>query len=275
MIVLGGLLIITFALVEKFVVPKPFLPWDVLTDRTVLGTLLLCWSYQVSYYCWNSYFTSYLQVVHNLGISQAGYVSGVWDVVGGIWCFFVGILVRKTGHFKWLLMAAVPLDILGTGLLIYFRSPRFSVGYVIMCQVFIAFSGGTIILLQQTSIMAAVDHTRIAAVLALLGLFGYMGGAIGSAISGAIWTNTVPQALEKYLPEYALVNATDIYGSLEIQLSYPIGDEVRDAIIKVYGIGQRNMCIAGLVVMIVSLLWVAMIRDINVKTTKQTKGVVL
>jgi hypothetical protein len=144
-----------------------------------------------------------------------------------------------------------------------------------MCQIFIAISGGTLILLQQISIMAAVSHRQIAAILALLGLFGYIGGAIGNSISGAIWQNTVPQALGKYLPDYAQANLTDIYNDLDMQLSYGKGDPVRDAIIAAYGDGQRNMCIAGTAIMALSFIWVCMIRDINVSKVKQVAGVVL
>jgi predicted MFS family arabinose efflux permease len=274
MLVLGVVLLIAFVLCERFVSPKPFLPFNLLLSRSILGTLLLCASYQISYYCWASYFTSYLQVVHNLGIDTAGYVSSIFDVISGIWIFVVGFLVRKTGHFKWMMVLAVLVQVLGTALMIYFRQPRWNVGYTVMCQVFMAFSGGTLILLQQLSVMAVVTHDKIAAVLALLGVFGYIGGAIGSSISGAVWTNTLPGELVKFLPDYAQANATDIYDSLDVQLSYPIGDPVRSAIIQAYAVAQKNMCIAGCAVMGLSFFWVLMIKNINVNKIQQVKGLV-
>jgi len=275
MLVLGFVLIIVFAIYEKFVASKPFMPFGLLADRTVLGTCLLNASFQIGYYCWSSYFSSYLQVVHNLTISQAGYVSSTFDVVSGLWIFCVGFLIRKTKHFKWLFLVAVPLDILGIGLMIYFRRPEFSIGYIVMCQIFIAFSGGTIILTQQVSLMSVVDHGKVAAVLAVGALYSYVGGAIGNAISGAIWTNSFPQALERELPEYALANLTDIYGDLSIQLSWERGDPVRDAIIRAYGVAQRYMCICGVCVMSLALLWVLMMKNVDVSKNKQVKGLVL
>jgi MFS family permease len=274
MLVLGVVLLILFALCERFISPKPFLPFHLLVSRTVMGTCLLCASFQVGYYCWNSYFSSYLQVVNGLTIAQAGYIGGVFDVISGVWVFVVGFLIRKTGRFKWLLLLAVPLDLLGIGLMIYFRRPGTNIGYVIMCQIFIAFAGGTIILSQQIAVMSVASHGEIAAVLALLGLFGYIGGAIGNTISGAVWTNTMPNALLEFLPDYAKANATDIYNSLDVQLSYEMGDPVRDAIIQAYGLAQRNMCIAGTAVMGLALVWVLMIKNINVSEVKQVKGVI-
>jgi hypothetical protein len=275
MLVAGVVLLVIFGLCERFVSPKPFLPWHLLVSPTVVGSCLLCSSYQIAYYCWGSYFSSYLQVVHNLTIAQAGYVAGVFDIISGLWIFVVGFLIRYTNHFKWLLFCAVPLDLLGIGLMIHFRRPGTNIGYVIMCQIFIALSGATIILTQQVSVLSVAKHGEIAALLALLGLFGYIGGAIGNTISGAVWTNTMPDALQKYLPEYARENATLIYDDLTVQLSYEPGDPVRDGIIQAYGLAQRNMLIAGVVTMSIAFIWVAMIKNINVSKVKQVKGVVL
>ena len=131
MIVLGIVLLGLFAASQRFISPKPFLPYRFLKDRTILGSCLLAFSYQVAYYAWASYFSSFLQVVSGLSISTAGYVGNTFDVVSGVWLFVVGILIKKTGYFKWLLFGAVPLYILAQGLMIYFRRPGFSVGWLV------------------------------------------------------------------------------------------------------------------------------------------------
>lgn len=63
-------------------------------------------------------------------------------MISGTMLIIVGFAIRKTGYFRWTLFIAVPLWILALGLMIYFRHPGQSVGYLIMCQVFIAISGG-------------------------------------------------------------------------------------------------------------------------------------
>ncbi|GAB1312009.1 hypothetical protein MFIFM68171_02219 [Madurella fahalii] len=108
------------ALYEWLLAPTPVLNLALLSDRTVIGTCLLGATYQVSYYCWAYYFSSFLQVVNNLTISQTGYVNNTFLVVSGVLLLFVGFLIRKTGYFKWLLYIAVPLYILAQGLMIYF-----------------------------------------------------------------------------------------------------------------------------------------------------------
>lgn len=272
MLVLGFVLLLAFGPAEKYISPKPFLPWQLLTERTLLATCMLAATYQVGYYCWNSYFTSFLQVVNGLTIAQAGYVSSTFDMVSGLFLFLVGFAIRKTGRFKWLLFIAVPMYTLGQGLMIYFRRPGWSVGYLVMCQIFIALGGSTMIICEQVSVLAVAEHGEAAAVLALLGLFGYMGGAVGNAISGAIWTSTFPEELRRRLPESAMADFADIYGDLAKQLSYPMGSPTRDAIIDSYAIAQTRMLTAGTAVMALTLACVFMIKNINVAKIEQVKG---
>jgi hypothetical protein len=135
MLILGFLLLLLFAAHEAFTARTPFLSISLLTNRTVIGACLLDLTYQVSYYCWASYFTSFLQVVNNVSIAEAGYISHTFDVVSGVLLLLVGYLIRRFGYFRWLLYWAVPLYVLAQGLMIYFRQPGMSVGYQIMCQV--------------------------------------------------------------------------------------------------------------------------------------------
>ncbi|EAW11109.1 siderophore iron transporter [Aspergillus clavatus NRRL 1] len=151
-----------------------------------------------------AYFTSYLQVVFDVSITKAGYINSIFDFISPLWLIRAGFLIRTTGHFKWLLLCAVPLYMLAVGLMIHFRSPGNNIGYIIMCEVFMALGDGTIILVMQVAVMAASKHDGYAAMLALLSLFGNLSGAVGNSISGAIWTNSLPAKLRELLPEEAL-----------------------------------------------------------------------
>ncbi|KAF2716037.1 MFS general substrate transporter [Polychaeton citri CBS 116435] len=270
MLVIGGCCLIGFIVYERFFAKKSFLPFYLLIDRTVLGSCLLAGTLFLSFYCWDLYLSQYLQVVFDLSIRDAGYIVNIYSIGSCFWGILVGLAIRYSGRFKWLAMSAVPLQILGTGLMIYFRQPHHNIGYVIMCQIFIAFSGGTLVVTEEIAIMAAVGPENVAVALALQALFTAIGGAIGTSISGAIWTNTVPNRLVEYLPESAKGNATEIYSSIYIALSYPVGSPERDAIIKAYAVAQRYMTITGTAVLVLALLWVAVWRDIKVKDFRKT-----
>jgi hypothetical protein len=159
--------------------------------------------------------------------------------------------------------------------MIHFRQPDQPIGYVVMTQIFIAFAGGTLVITQDIAAMAASDHAHVAPVLALLSLSSSVGGAIGASISGAIWTNTFPGKLHEYLPEHAKHKYLTIYSDILEQLAYPMGSPERDAIIRTYGETQRLMCIAATAIMAISIFWILMWRDIDVRKIKQNKGVVI
>lgn len=275
MIVVGFITIIGFGLYETYVASRPFLDYKFLTDRTILGACLLNMTYQISYYCYASYLSSFLQVVYELDVATAGYVGNTFSVVCFVFLFIAGWLIRWTGRFKWILWICVPMYIFGLGLMIHFRQPGGYIGYIVMCEIFFSVSGGIFILCVQLAALASVDHQHVAAALALVFVSGGVGGAIGSAICGAIWTNTFFKQLELHLPASAMPDLALIYSQLPTQLSYEVGSPERDAIVKAYGYAQPRMLIAGTVFMVLGFIWVGMMRNLNVKTMTQTKGNVL
>lgn len=274
MIVVGFVMLFVFVLYENYIAPRPMLSWKLLSDRTVIGACLLDATYQLCYYCWNGYFTSFLQVVNDLTISQSGYVANTFDVVSGVLLLGVGFMIRKTGRFKWLLYIAVPLYIFAQGLMIYFRRPNQSVGYLVMCQVFISIGGAVFIIVEQLAILAAVDHENIATVLALLNVVGTVGDAAGSTICGVIWQATFSKALRQNLPAEVMDNFDLIYEDIETQMSYVPGSPVRTAIQNSYGYAQTRMLAAGTAIMVLAVPWTMMIRNIDLKAVQQVKGMV-
>lgn len=101
MIIAGFAILVPFGLYEKHLAREPFLRHEFLTNRTIIGCCLIDMTYQISYHCWNSYFTSFLQVVVNLTVAEAGYVNSTFQVVPGVLLFTVGYLIRRTQRFKW------------------------------------------------------------------------------------------------------------------------------------------------------------------------------
>ncbi|KAB5545790.1 siderophore iron transporter [Coniochaeta sp. 2T2.1] len=275
MLVFGVVLLIGFVLYEKYVAPKTFIPFELLADRTVAGACVLSASLFVSFYIWNSYFISFLQVVNGLNVTQSSYIANIYSIGSCFWSLIVGLLIRWTGRFKWLALGfGVPLTTLGVGLMIVFRQPDVNIGYIIMCQIFIAFSGGTLVICEQMAAMAATTHQYIAVVLALEAMFASVGGAIGGTLAAAIWTGVFPKKLAEYLPAEELGNLTSIYGDITVQMSYPMGSPARNAINQAYGDAQKTMLIAATAVQAVSFVAVWVWRDIKIKDFKQVKGLV-
>ncbi|ESZ99000.1 hypothetical protein SBOR_0658 [Sclerotinia borealis F-4128] len=273
MLVIGICCLIAFGFYERYADRQSFIPFALLTDHTVIGACLCSAFFFISFYCWDSYFYNYLQAVHGLSVTHAGYVTNIYSIGSCFWAVVISYAIRVTGRFKWLaLYFAVPLQILGVGLMIHFRQPDQPIGYVIMCQIFIAFSGGTIVICEQMAVMAAAPHKGVASMLALIGLFTSVGGAIGVAISGAIYTNKFPAALAQRITNETLAN--ELYGSLPAQLAYPMGSIERDAVMYAYGESMKWLAVAGTVFLIPCFVFVAMWRDFRVDEMKQVKGTV-
>ncbi|KAL8943411.1 MAG: hypothetical protein Q9211_001000 [Gyalolechia sp. 1 TL-2023] len=219
---------------------------------------------EVNFFCWNSYFSPSLQVVNNLSITDASYVVQTYTVGSVLCSLTVGPLIHYTGRYKPVcLFFGIPLSILGLGLMIHFRRPD---------DLCFSFAAGTIIICDEIAIMAAASHQHIAVVLAVLGIIGSIGGAIGLTAAAAIWQDVFPTKLVEYLPASELPNRPIIYADITTQLSYAVGSPARIAIQHAYGDAQMAMLIAGTAVWAVGIVAVCMWRDINVIGLKQTKG---
>ncbi|KAH6901467.1 siderophore iron transporter mirB [Coprinopsis sp. MPI-PUGE-AT-0042] len=276
MIVFGVVFLVAFVVWEKYFAPKTFVPYHLLTDRTVLGACILAAALFVSFYIWNAFFFSFLMVVNGLTLTEASYIGNIYSIGSCLFALVVGILIRWTGRFKWLaLYFGVPVTILGVGLMIHFRQPDVNIGYIIMCQIFIAFAGGTLVICEQMAAMAATSHQYVAVVIAIEGMFSSIGGAIGSAVAAAVWTGVFPVKLLELLPEESKDQAALIYGDINVQMSFPFGTPERDAINAAYGYAQKCMCIAATAVLVLALGSVMVWRDIRVDRVKQVKGVVI
>jgi MFS family permease len=273
MLVFGIVLLIAFAVWERSFAPKKFIPWELLTDRTVLGANVLAAVLFVSFYVWNAFFYSFLIVVNNQSVTIASYITNIYSIVA---CFFaipVGLYIRWTGRFKNIaLFGGVPITILGVALMLEFRKPDTKIGYLAMCQVFIAVGGGILVICEQIAVMAAASHQQVATVLAIEGMFSSVGGAIGSTIATAIWTGNFRNKLQKYLPASAQGDIDLIYGDIVTQSSYPWGSPTRDAINRAYGDTQKLMLASSTAFLALAIVAVAIWRNIYVKDIKQVRG---
>jgi MFS family permease len=271
--IFGGLLIIGFVVWETLFAPVTFIPWHLMKDRTIFFTYSMVASIYTAWYIWDNYFYSMLIVVFETSITSATYIQNIYTIGATFWSIVVGIVIRYNGRLKWMaLYFGVPITVLGVALMIKFRQPDTDIGYIVMCQIFIAFGGGTLVICEQMTIMAVSTHQRIPAVLAMEAMIASIGGSIGSTIAAAMWTGIFPDKLMELLPQSSQKNFAKIYGDLTVQASYPKGSPTRDAIDQAYGDTQRLMLITATCLYAITIFSVAMWKDINVKSMKTYKG---
>jgi hypothetical protein len=67
---------------------------------------------------------------------------------------------------------------------------------------------------SQLGVQASASHQEVAAATAIFLTVLEIGGAVGSAISGAIWTHNLPKKRALYLPPESQDQALAIFGSI-------------------------------------------------------------
>ncbi|EED16028.1 siderochrome-iron transporter, putative [Talaromyces stipitatus ATCC 10500] len=276
MVVIGILLFPVFIVWERFFARTEFIKWRLFRSRTVIGACGLSAVIFFNYYVWDQYFYYYVQVVYNLDTSKTGYMTEIYSVGSTIWAVMFGIWIRQTKHFKNIcLYFGAPLMLLGAGLMIHFRGTQSQIGYLIMCQILIAFGGGTLVIGDEMAAMAAADRDGVPLMIAMLSLSSSIGGAIGYAVASAIYTNTFPSALLRALPDSAKADYETIYlGGSTTQLQYPPGSDVRNAINYAWAQSQKYECIAAAAVVVLAFPAIAVWKNYNVDR-KQVKGTVI
>lgn len=277
LIVVGLLLFPVFALWEKYLARTHFIRWELLKQRTVVGAVMVAIAIQFSFYCWELYFNQFLIVVYSLPLSQAGYMLQIYNVGSCFWGVVFGLWVRWSRHVKYeSLCFGLPLAFLGAGLTIYFRgqSGGDDIGYIIMCQIFIAFGGGTLVIAHQTAAMASCDREGVAMVLAVLGMFSSVGQAIGAAVIAAIYAKVFPEAAASALPTGNATLVNELYlGGYVASLNYAEGTPERMAANYAWAEVQKWGGVAATCVLILAIPGISLWKNYKLDK-KQNKGTV-
>ena len=270
-LIIGFLLCICFGIWEKYFAPITFIPWHLLKNRTVIFTYTMAISLYIGWYVWDSYFYSLLVVLFNQPVLYATYITNTYTMGSCTMSIIFGFMLRKYGKLKmYALFLGAPLTILGCGLMIKFRQPDVNIGYIVMCQIFIAFGGGVLVIAEQTTLMAVSKQQDFPALLATESMFISIGSAIGSTIAGAIWTGVFPARLTANLiGTNAQDNVPAIYKSIDVQSSYAWGTPERIGINLSYAQTQRYMLIGATCIYATLLVSIALWQNVDVKKMKQ------
>jgi len=278
MIVLGGVCCGVLAIWEIRLARHPIIPFRLFRDRTVVGGVLSGFFYFMAYFLWYNYFTSWLQVARFLSPSSAGYIANSWGLASTLAAIAVGVLIKYTKTYKIWMVIGVPIYTLGIGLMIRFRQPDASIGAIVSVQVVSGIGGGIYNPAALLGIQAAVRHTDVGTATAMYLTFTAIGSAVGGAIAGAIWTNTLPGKLQDYLPPSTRDQVQEIFNDFTKAMAYPQGSPERDAIVRAYSETQRYLLIAGTAFGIPMIFFVLLMRSLNLEAIEkrevETRGMI-
>ena len=180
------------------------------------------------------YFSSYLQVVQYQSVTTAGYITSTFTLASTVASIIVGLLIRWTRRYKAFMCGGGAVYLIGIGLMLSYRTEDSTIGQIVAAQVVLGLGGGFFNVPNQLGVQASVGHQDVAAATAILLTVIEIGGAVGAAISGAVWSINIPAKLNAYLPPETRDQAAVIAGSFTMAQTYEVGSPSRIAINQAY-----------------------------------------
>ncbi|KAI4135148.1 MAG: hypothetical protein LQ347_000909 [Umbilicaria vellea] len=228
-LILGALGLIAFVLFEAYVAAEPLIPLSIFKNRTAvvsyIGTVvhgMILWS-----------MLYYLPLYYEA-------VKGQTPILAGVSLFpetftvspaalVTGIIVSKTGRYRWATWSGWVLTTVGTGILFLLDVNTPTVGWVFLNLV----SGlglGMLFTSMAQAIQASVANRDIAFAVAMFCFFRAFGQAIGVAVGGTVFQNQIKSKLLQFpaLAPMADAYSKDASSLVQIIKAMPMGPDKMD-----------------------------------------------
>ncbi|KAI8995203.1 drug:h+ antiporter [Trametes punicea] len=277
MIVVGCVLLPAFALWDIYFAKRPVFPRRFLTNRSVVFAAWIGFFDFFSFYLSFTYLYSFVLVTKSWSLIDATYFNQTQTVALTVFGIAAGFAMRFIHRYKWVLFGGLCIRLLGVGLMIHSRGAKGSDAEIVWTQLLQGIGGGFASVASQVGAQASVPHIDVAMVTAVVLLWTEIGGAVGSGVAGAIWTNTMPKELEKHLPNLNATERAQLFGSITSVTALPYDDPTRQGVIAgtspihlpadsqseshlthlpriAYGDTMRDMLIAATVLAVVPIL---------------------
>lgn len=200
------------------------------------------------------FLSSYLMIVQGKSVIAAGRITQVYTFSSTVSSIVVSLVIKHTGHYKYFVTFGACVYVMGLGLMFHYRQEGVSTATLVGCQIATGIGGGLLNVPAQLGVQASASHQEVAAATAVFLTMLEIGGAVGAAISGAIWSNSVPGKLERYLPGEMRDQALQIYGNVTLaSTGWAMGTPERIAINRAYQEAMHTLltvavCVSALLV---------------------------
>ncbi|KAF4969429.1 hypothetical protein FSARC_3360 [Fusarium sarcochroum] len=262
---LGFCFMTSFIIWEQRGARHPLIPFHLLRDRGVWSALAVRSLLNLAWCTQGNYLYTVLVVAFDFSIQNATRIISFFSFFGVITGVLAGLVIFKIRRLKYIIVGGTLLFMVAFGVLIAYpgEASASSKQGIIGGQILLGVAGGFFAYPTQASIQASASREHVAILTGLYLSFYNVGSAFGTCLSGAIWTQTLYKALKRNLafqPDEHLAEA--IYGSpFSVVPKYPVGTEIREAIISSYSSVQRLLCIAGICVCIPMIIFALALRN--------------
>lgn len=203
LIVVGFCILIGLLFYERLIAKHPILPARYLRNVSIVLCCLLAFFDTLGFQATHTYFYTWAVVVQGMSARDAtylNYTNGVWQAVIGL---LGGWIMYKTRRYKWLIFAGAVIKLIGYGIMLRLRGANNNWAELFVVQSVQGWGSGLVEIIVIVGAQVVVPHAEMPQVTALVLLFSFVGGAVGNAIAGAIYTGTFKEALKRRLGSLA------------------------------------------------------------------------
>lgn len=264
-IVIGAALIPVSILYEAFISKYPIAPPLFFKNRGIALPLVINILFMVISMTISEYLYTILIVAVNESTVSATRITSLSNFVGVIVGFFYGLVIVYLRRLKPFMIFGILMWFVALGLLFHFRGGTNSHGGIIASECILGFGTGFFSYALAVVIQSHVPHDLLASATALAYALYRVGGAIGSSIGGAIWsqllykdilkrTNDSTVALSAYTEPYVFVT------------KYTWDTPERQAVVQSYRYIQRLLIIVGICLCAPAWICMCLIKDRKLTT---------
>lgn len=265
-LVIGFCLIPVLVWWEGWMAKFPIVPFPLLKDRGVWSALIIACLVNFIWYMPNDFMYTVLIVGMNASIKAATRITSLYSFVSVITGPLVGLLLVKAKRTKLFIIFGCAIWFVAMGILLHYRgasdgqNAESTKDGIIGGLCLFGFGAGFFTYTTQLSIQTCTNHEYMAVVLSLYLASYNIGSGLGVSVSGAIWTQLMPDAIYNEMDKLG-VNTTlaelAYYSPYTFILTNTWGTDARIAVALAYAHLQRKLCIVGLC-LCVPLLFVSL-----------------
>lgn len=226
----------------------PLLPFNLMKDRAVWGPIGIAILLNFAWTMQGDYLYTVLIVAFDFGVTDASRIISLYSFASVIVGPLLGLVVFQVRRLKIFILAGTALFTIAFGLLIHYRgSTNQGNGRagIIAAQACLGIAGGMFAYPAQASLQVHLGRENLAVMTGVYLSMYHIGSALGNAMSGLVWTHTLPRALSSRLSDPNLIAAV-FDDPLLIMPEFPMGTGERQAIIEAYRSTQRLLTTIGI-----------------------------
>ena len=231
-----------FAMYDIWFVKNPLIPLGIFNSRTAAVSYFGTFIHGIVLWCLLYYLPLYYEAVKGYNPIIVGVAVFPETFTVAPASIFVGLVVSKTGRFRWAIWSGWVGTVLGMGLL-YLLGPGTSVPAFVFLNLVASLGLGLLFTGMNMATQASATEKYVGFAAAMYIFLRALGQACGVAVGGVVFQSQFAVKLRQYpdLARNATALAKDASGLVQVIKSIPEGTQERTAIVDAYADALKSV----------------------------------